>query len=72
MKKIVEFVGGVVLIGGIAGVLRELTGWFPFMGFTRFLTENVSFLEGREILTNVAIAVLGFAIVMIADTKRRT
>ncbi|MFD9034794.1 hypothetical protein ACFVZW_27200 [Streptomyces sp. NPDC059567] len=72
MKKMVEFVGGVVLIGGIAGVLRELTGWFPFMGFTRFLTENVSFLEGREILTNVAIAVLGFAIVMIADTKRRT
>lgn len=72
MKRILEFVGGVVLIGGIAGVVRELTGWFPFMGFTRFLTENVSFLEGREILTNVAIAVLGFSIVMIADTGRRT
>ncbi|MEU9861393.1 hypothetical protein AB0D99_10980 [Streptomyces sp. NPDC047971] len=72
MKRILEFVGGVVLIGGIAGVLRELTGWFPFMGFTRFLTENVSFLQGREIITNIAIAVLGFAIVMIADTRRRT
>ncbi|MEU9700372.1 hypothetical protein [Streptomyces sp. NPDC047981] len=72
MKKILEFVGGVILVGGIAGVLRELTGWFPFMGFTRFLTENVWFLEDREILANSAIAVVGFAIVMIADTRRRT
>ncbi|MFD3946756.1 hypothetical protein [Streptomyces sp. NPDC058579] len=72
MRKFVEFVGGVVLFGGLAGVVRELTGWFPIMGFTRALTENVWFLEGREILANVAIAVVGFAIVMIADTKRRT
>ncbi|MFF9909971.1 hypothetical protein [Streptomyces sp. NPDC013457] len=72
MKKILEFVGGVVLVGGIAGVVRELTGWFPFMGFTRALTENVWFLEDKALFANVVIAVVGFVIVMIADTTRRT
>ncbi|MFC8273292.1 hypothetical protein ACFUJR_12330 [Streptomyces sp. NPDC057271] len=72
MKRILEFVGGVVLVGGIAGVGRELTGWFPFMGFTRALTENVWFLEDRALFANVVIAVVGFVIVMVADTSRRT
>ncbi|MEU6945181.1 hypothetical protein ABZ957_08080 [Streptomyces sp. NPDC046316] len=72
MKKFLEFVGGVVLVGGLAGVLRELTGWFPFMGFTRALTENVWFLEDRALFANIVIAVIGFVIVMIADTSRRT
>ncbi|MFJ3582701.1 hypothetical protein ACIPPS_10750 [Streptomyces sp. NPDC090127] len=72
MKKVLEFVGGVVLIGGLAGVVRELTGWFPFMGFTRALTENVWFLEDRVLFANIVVAVLGFVILMIADTSRRT
>ncbi|MEU9996701.1 hypothetical protein [Streptomyces sp. NPDC050848] len=72
MKKFVEFVGGVVLFGGLAGVVRELTGWFPIMGFTRALTDNVWFLEDRALFANIVIAVLGFVIVMIADTGRRT
>ncbi|MFG2641987.1 hypothetical protein ACGFYP_13590 [Streptomyces sp. NPDC048370] len=71
MRKFVEFVGGVVLFGGLAGVVRELTGWFPIMGFTRALTENVWFLEDRALFANIVIAVLGFVIVMIADTGRR-
>ncbi|MCT4352126.1 hypothetical protein M5362_03120 [Streptomyces sp. Je 1-79] len=72
MKKFLEIVGVIVLLGGISGVVRELTGWFPFLGYTRFLTENVWFLDGRELMANVAIAVVGFAIVMIADARRRT
>ncbi|WP_137992453.1 hypothetical protein [Streptomyces vilmorinianum] len=67
MKKLLEIVGVVVLIGGVAGVLRELTGWFPFMGFTRLVTENVWFLEGRELFANIVIAVLGFVILVVSD-----
>ncbi|MFG3505243.1 hypothetical protein ACGF5F_06965 [Streptomyces sp. NPDC047821] len=71
MKKILEVIGSLVLIVGVCGVLRELTGWFPFMGVTRFLTENVGFLHGRELFANIVIAVVGFAILMTSDRMRK-
>ncbi|MGW6459320.1 hypothetical protein ACWF94_25905 [Streptomyces sp. NPDC055078] len=67
MAKILGGIGGLLLFLGGAGVVRELTGWFNFMGATRFLTENVGFLEERALLTNFAIAVVGFGMVMIAE-----
>ncbi|HET6357841.1 hypothetical protein [Streptomyces sp.] len=71
MKKILEVIGMVLLVAGACGVLRELTGWFRFMGFTRFLTDYVGFLHGREIFANVVIGVVGFAVLMIADQYRK-
>ncbi|MBT2443719.1 hypothetical protein J7E93_27205 [Streptomyces sp. ISL-36] len=71
MKKFLEILGVVVLIGGVSGVLRELTGWFPFMGFTRFLTENVWFLDGKELFANIVIAVLGFVVLIVADRVKQ-
>ncbi|MFC8916191.1 hypothetical protein ACFT5C_10510 [Streptomyces sp. NPDC057116] len=71
MKKILEVTGSLVLIVGVCGVLRELTGWFPFMGVTRFLTENVGFLHGRELFANIVIAVVGFAVLMTSDRMRK-
>ncbi|ORT58275.1 hypothetical protein [Streptomyces sp. CB03238] len=71
MKKILEVIGTLVLVVGVCGVLRELTGWFRFMGFTRYLTENVGFLHGRELFANIVIAVVGFAVLMIADQLRK-
>ncbi|MQS36045.1 hypothetical protein [Streptomyces katsurahamanus] len=67
MKKLLEGVGVLLLIAGGCGVLRELTGWFDFMGFTRFLTENVGVLEDRALFANIVIAVVGFAVLMTSD-----
>ncbi|MEU5974785.1 hypothetical protein [Streptomyces sp. NPDC047315] len=71
MKKLLETVGGLLLLFGAAGVVRELTGWFPFLGATRLLTENVSFLQDHAALTNAVIAVVGFVTVMIAESRSR-
>ncbi|MER7951498.1 hypothetical protein ABTY59_29295 [Streptomyces sp. NPDC096079] len=63
MKKFLEGLGVLLLLAGVAGVIREMTGgWFHFMGLTRFLTENVGFLEGRELFANIVIAVAGLAL----------
>ncbi|MFF0449814.1 hypothetical protein ACFYT4_25945 [Streptomyces sp. NPDC004609] len=67
MKKLIETTGGLLVLVGVAGVIRELTGWFPFLGFTRFLTENVDFMEDHGLFTNIVIAVAGVAVVMAAD-----
>ncbi|CAM5315972.1 hypothetical protein GCM10010222_42880 [Streptomyces tanashiensis] len=63
MKKFLEGLGALLLVAGVAGVIREMTdGWFHFLGLTRFLTENVGFLEGRELFANIVVAVLGLAL----------
>ncbi|MFI1398088.1 hypothetical protein [Streptomyces sp. NPDC020681] len=71
MKKILEGVGTVLLVVGGCGVIRELTGWFPFLGFTRFVTEHIAFLHGRELFTHIVLAVVGFGVLMIADQYRK-
>ncbi|MGW0554096.1 hypothetical protein ACWDZ6_07845 [Streptomyces sp. NPDC002926] len=71
MRKILEGIGMVLLVVGVCGVLRELTDWFRFLGFTRFVTEYFAFLHGRETFANVVIAVVGFAVLMIADQRRK-
>ncbi|SEC12120.1 hypothetical protein [Streptomyces sp. TLI_105] len=70
MKGFLEGFGALLLVSGIAGVIRELTdGWFRFLGLTRFLTENVWFLQGRELFANIVIAVLGL-VLAIAGSRR--
>ncbi|HEY9372061.1 hypothetical protein [Streptomyces sp.] len=72
MKKLLEIVGFLTLAAGVCGVIRELTdGWFRFMGFTRFLTENIWFLEDRALFANIVLAVLGLVIMIISDRVRK-
>ncbi|MCH0542822.1 hypothetical protein I3F58_25325 [Streptomyces sp. MUM 203J] len=72
MRKLLEWVGAGLALGGVAGVLRELTdGWFGLLGFTRLLTENVGLLHGYEIHANVAIAALGASIAAAAGRLGR-
>ncbi len=60
--------GFLLTVFGVCGVVRELTdGWFSFMGATRFLTEHVGFLEGREVFANVVVAVLGLVLMIVSE-----
>ncbi|MFD7231131.1 hypothetical protein [Streptomyces sp. NPDC059881] len=62
MRKILEFIGAALIIVGVCGVLRQLTGgWFALMGFTRWLIEPVGFLDGKELYAHIVLAVLGVA-----------
>ncbi|MGW4163087.1 hypothetical protein [Streptomyces sp. NPDC004788] len=68
MKRFLEVTGFLVLVFGVCGVIRELTdGWFKLMGATRFLTDNIGFLEGRELFANIVIAGLGLVVLVISD-----
>ncbi|GHG39434.1 hypothetical protein [Streptomyces hydrogenans] len=68
MRKFLEVSGFLLCVFGVCGVIRELTdGWFSFMGLTRFLTDHVWFLEGREVYANIVIAVLGLVLMIVSD-----
>ncbi|MET9953363.1 hypothetical protein ABZ135_17680 [Streptomyces sp. NPDC006339] len=72
MKRFLEVTGSLLLIFGIAGVVRELTdGWFKLLGMTRFLTENVAFLHGHEVFANIVVAALGVAVLVLSDRVPR-
>ncbi|MFI0986718.1 hypothetical protein [Streptomyces exfoliatus] len=72
MKKFLEVIGFLLALFGVAGVVRELTdGWFRLLGVTRFLTENVGFLQGRELFANIVIAVLGVVLLIVSDRVPR-
>ncbi|MEU6484869.1 hypothetical protein [Streptomyces sp. NPDC046887] len=71
MKKLLELVGGILLIAGVCGVVREVWPWFRLMGFTDWLIEKVGFLQGWELFAHIVIAVLGFLVLMIADGVRK-
>ncbi|MER8230931.1 hypothetical protein ACIRQY_00210 [Streptomyces sp. NPDC101490] len=73
MKRFLEVTGFLLAAFGAAGVVRELTdGWFRFMGLTRFLTENVEFLQGRELFANIVIMVLGVVLMIVSDRVRKS
>ncbi|MEU6706700.1 hypothetical protein [Streptomyces wuyuanensis] len=62
MRKMTEFAGMALLVVGVCGVLRELTGgWFAIMGFTRWIIEPIGFLDGRELHVHIVLAALGLA-----------
>ncbi|MFB6835688.1 hypothetical protein [Streptomyces sp. NPDC056361] len=68
MKRFLEIAGFLLTVLGVCGVIRELTdGWFRLMGLTRFLTENVALLEGREVFANIVIAVVGLVLMIVSD-----
>ncbi|MFF9472643.1 hypothetical protein ACF1E9_08420 [Streptomyces roseolus] len=68
MRRFLEVTGFLLTVFGVCGVVRELTdGGFSFMGATRFLTENVWFLEGREVFTNLVVAALGLVLMIVSD-----
>ncbi|MFB7514841.1 hypothetical protein [Streptomyces sp. NPDC056144] len=67
MKRFLETAGALLALFGVCGVIRELTdGWFKLMGLTRYLTENVAFMEGREVYVNLVIAALGVVLVVMS------
>ncbi|MEU5218223.1 hypothetical protein AB0G79_18750 [Streptomyces sp. NPDC020807] len=67
MKRFLETAGVLLVLFGVSGVIRELTdGWFRLMGLTRYLTESVAFMEGREVFVNIVIAALGVVLVVMS------
>ncbi|WP_018640029.1 hypothetical protein [Parafrankia elaeagni] len=59
-------IGGILAIGGIAGVLRELVGMPPLLGFLRWFT-----VDGYEILCYALMVLAGTALCLAADRGTR-
>ncbi|MEU2871113.1 hypothetical protein ABZ769_18175 [Streptomyces olivoreticuli] len=67
MKKLLEGIGVILLMGGISTVVHEFTGFFRLWGVVRY----IGFLKGYEIYAGIVLAVLGMALLIASDTVKR-
>lgn len=74
MRKLVQFVGVVMLLQGVSGAIDHVAVQ-PFFGFVlnffnRIIVPRLDFLAGRELFANLTLAVLGLVVVIAMDRTR--
>ncbi|MFI6282335.1 hypothetical protein [Streptomyces sp. NPDC050988] len=66
MKQVLEFLGVIALVQGVAGLVYEFTGRLRGWG----LVQRLDFLDGREIYGSIALLVLAFALFAAAESRK--
>ncbi|MEU2367354.1 MULTISPECIES: hypothetical protein [Streptomyces] len=64
MRRLLEVLGFVTVLQGVAGLVTEFTDWH--WGLVR----RAGFLDGFEIYASVALLVLGVALFAVAETRK--
>ncbi|MEU6682315.1 hypothetical protein [Streptomyces sp. NPDC046832] len=64
MKQVLEILGFLALVQGVAGLVQEFTDW------NWGLVQRLGFLDGYEIYASVALLVLGVALFAAAGSRR--
>ncbi|MBB6346927.1 hypothetical protein ACWGH8_39195 [Nonomuraea muscovyensis] len=70
MRNAIRFLGILMILEGVSGTIDQIAVQ-PFMGivlnaFNRFVVNRVALFEGYEVFANLALAILGVAVVIAA------
>jgi hypothetical protein len=70
VKRILEAVGFLMVVAGLAGIVHHFVGWFRLWAFMR----HVELFREHDIAANLGLIVLGATILVLTDTigKRYT
>ena len=66
MKKALETLGGLLIIGGGAGLAHLVFGWAPF-GVVVRVAEATPFVRDHATVTYVVAVVLGLVVLVLSD-----
>ncbi|MFE0451858.1 hypothetical protein ACFW2D_11290 [Streptomyces sp. NPDC058914] len=64
MKQLLEVLGFLALVQGVAGLVHEFTDW------DWGLVQRLDFLDGYEVYASVALLVLSFALFAAAESRK--
>ncbi|WCE00482.1 hypothetical protein PGH47_34335 [Streptomyces sp. HUAS 31] len=64
MKQLLEVLGFIALVQGVAGLVHEFTDW------KWGLVQRVGFLDGYEVYASVTLLVLAFALFAAAESRK--
>jgi hypothetical protein len=66
MKKPLETLGGLLILGGVAGIVHWWLGWALF-GIVARVARATPYLRDHEVVTYVALIAAGLAVLVAAD-----
>jgi hypothetical protein len=66
MRRTVETLGGLLILGGAAGIVRRFLGWAPF-GIVVRAARATPFVRDHEVVAYVALIVIGVIVLVAAD-----
>jgi hypothetical protein len=75
MIKVVQFLGFIMILQGITGAIAiaidkpDFGVFFNF--FNRHIVSRVGFLNGYELIADLVIAVLGVAVILVAEQQKK-
>ncbi|MFE9622115.1 hypothetical protein [Streptomyces sp. NPDC006527] len=64
MKQLLEVLGFLALVQGVAGLVHEFTHW------DWGLVQRLDFLDGYEVYASIALLVLSFALFAAAESRK--
>ncbi|MDN3357942.1 hypothetical protein [Actinomadura sp. DC4] len=64
MKKSLETLGGLLIVGGLAGFVHHLFGWAPF-GFVARIARATPLVRDHEYVTYAVLIVLGLGLLLV-------
>ncbi|SNX64917.1 hypothetical protein SAMN06272735_6745 [Streptomyces sp. TLI_55] len=64
MKELLELIGFLALVQGVAGLVNEFTDWH--WG----LVQKLGFLDGHELYASIALVVLAIALFAAAESRK--
>ncbi|MEV6177767.1 hypothetical protein ACIHAR_09810 [Streptomyces sp. NPDC052016] len=64
MKQLLEVLGFLALVQGVAGLVHEFTDW------DWGLVQRLDFLDGYEVYASIALLVLSFALFAAAESRK--
>jgi hypothetical protein len=64
MKHLLEVLGFLALVQGVAGLVHEFTDW------DWGLVQRLDFLDGYEVYASIALLVLSFALFAAAESRK--
>ncbi|MBK1787863.1 hypothetical protein [Prauserella cavernicola] len=67
MRQVISFVGGLLMLLGVAGLINEFVGWFRFFAVAQYVPA----LEGNEVVAYIGLIVVGFVVVLLTEHKAR-
>ncbi|GGV05554.1 hypothetical protein AB0I84_03430 [Streptomyces spectabilis] len=67
MKKLLEGIGFVLFVQGVAGLVHEFTGWLRGWG----VVQHLGFADGYELYLSIALIVLAVALFAAAESVEK-
>lgn len=71
MGPVLKVFGWLLLLQGVGGLVNTLLGWWRWAE-DLIVVNHVAFLDGYEVFASIVTGVLGFVLLAVAETMKKT